>query len=245
MSISSNENGFFGIPQFALHKNDSFVKFFTRLFQAGRDGVFKHVSDRSDLVEDFFVQNQCGILMQGSGRLDTILSKFKNKDGATIPDLEYEELPFDDSLVQEPMAPKVGGTGMWVTRKGSQNPSVIKFLRWLIDPQNQALWSKLSGYMPSTLAADKILEQEGFYKSNPHIHKAVLQARRPASFKTHMRIPKYDEIRGPIYIKHFDKAIEECLKTSKPIDEIARDFLYSFSEEANTIIKKALLEGKP
>jgi ABC-type glycerol-3-phosphate transport system substrate-binding protein len=234
--MTSGENGFFGDPQFSLHKNHDLLIFMSRLFKAARDGVYKFMEENFFAAENFFAKNTCGFLIQGSGRLETIKNKFR-ANGSPI-DFYYEMLPYDNKLIKEPMAPKMGGIGLWVTKKGAKNPSVKKLLKWLLKPKNQAIWSRMSGDMAVTFSADKILEDAGFYIENPHTKIAIKQGKRPASFKTHMRIPKYDEIRGPVYMKHFKKAIEECLKTSKPIEEITHEFLFAFSKEANMLISQ-------
>jgi sn-glycerol 3-phosphate transport system substrate-binding protein len=233
--LTTNNNGFAGKPEFKLHEVAQYRDFFITNFEAVRDGLYHHETDNSAGAETYFAKNPCAMLMQGSGRMETIQQTFK-KEGKDVA-FAYGPLPYDSRFVGSPNAPKIGGTGIWVTRKGSINPAVKRFLEFVCNPENQASWSRLSGYMPSTCESDAILEKSGFYETNPHVKVAAEQARRPASALTHVRIPKYDEIRGKVFMKHYVNAIEQVKKGERPIPDITQEFLKSFSDEANAIIE--------
>lgn len=238
LPIASHENGFLGKPSFNLHEQSLFVQFFQKLFEGTRTKVYKHVSNRTELAEAFFGEFTCGMLMQGSGRLPYIQKWFNTKNRP----FEYtvHPLPYDDTLIAEPMAPKIGGTGMWVTEKGSENQAVVDFIRFAVQPENQAFWSRYTGYMPASVGADEALSDTGFYDVNPHVKVAAMQGRRPASFRTHVRIPGYNEIRTRIFLKHYEYAIHQVLADTSPPYEVAYAFLKAFSEDANAHIEQSL-----
>ncbi|MEN9560637.1 MAG: sn-glycerol-3-phosphate transporter substrate-binding protein UgpB, partial [Pseudomonadota bacterium] len=52
---------------------------------------------------------------------------------------------------------------------------VAKFYAYLADPQRQATWHQVSGYLPITMAAYDLTKKSGFYDKNPGTDVSVIQ----------------------------------------------------------------------
>ena len=221
--LATKQNGFQGADvKMVLDKDPKVIAFFDQLFQLNKAGIFHYESDYSGVVEEYFVKGQCGMLMQGSGRLGTIQKAMADRN--TNFTITYGPIPYDSKITSKPKVPKIGGGAFWAT---NEKASVIKFLQYIIKPEVQAKWTRLTGYMPSTEEAHQILVQEGYYANNPHVLIAVNQVRqREFTINTHLRLGKYDEIRGQI----FNTLFKAYLAKENPK---AKEFLKEFCQQAN------------
>ncbi|ARN84607.1 extracellular solute-binding protein [Candidatus Nucleicultrix amoebiphila] len=232
MPITTHENGFDDMykARFILHRNPHIIDFFEKLRQWSKQDIYRYVSDFSNVAEEAFAQGDTLILMQGVGRLNDIqkeISKAKQKF-----DLSFAPLPYDRKAIESPYAPKIGGGAFWATNKSE---GVRLFLDFVSTPENQVLWSKLSGYMPSTIKAHQILEERNFYQSNPAVKIALSQViERPWSLLTHTRLGDYGDIRG----KLFNGMLVQFLNSTQD----AKEFLKSFDTNANEKLEVFALE---
>jgi sn-glycerol 3-phosphate transport system substrate-binding protein len=71
----------------------------------------------------------------------------------------------------------IGGGSLWlmggldtVTEDGA-----LAFLEFLNNPEHAAEWHKITGYLPITAGAQALLEEEGWYETNPNYQTAYDQ----------------------------------------------------------------------
>jgi sn-glycerol 3-phosphate transport system substrate-binding protein len=68
----------------------------------------------------------------------------------------------------------IGGGSLWLIKDLPQDreDGALTFLLWLDNPRNAADWHKASGYVPIRQGAIKLLEDEGWFKTNPNYKTA-------------------------------------------------------------------------
>jgi sn-glycerol 3-phosphate transport system substrate-binding protein len=226
--IASHKNGFSDPlkARLELHKNKKVVRFFNKLSVLHQKAIYHYVSDFSNKAEEDFALGKTFILMQGSGRLNDI-KKEMEKAGTNF-NLAFGPLPYDSTVIQKPFVPKLGGGAFWITK---DSDGIRKFLSFLADSTVQAKWCRLTGYMPSTQEAHHILEEEGFYKGNPHVVAAIQQVlNRSFGEFTHTRLGNYGDIRGKLFNELFVKFLRA--KNQK-----AEAFLKEFDQEGNKLLE--------
>lgn len=70
-----------------------------------------------------------------------------------------------------------GGTHFLILKGAPEREkeAAWSFLRWMLEPEQVIEWSVSTGYLPTTRAAVRRLEKEGFYRSNPNYRVALDQ----------------------------------------------------------------------
>ncbi len=71
----------------------------------------------------------------------------------------------------------IGGASLWIGagHPDAENKAAVKFILWLLAPEQMAQWHKGTGYMPITKSAQKLLDGEGYFAKNPGQKTAVDQ----------------------------------------------------------------------
>ena len=111
-------------------------------------------------------------------------------------------MPYSPEVKAEPQNSIIGGATLWVLqgRPKEEYVGVAKFLTFLSSPKVQAQWHQQTGYVPITLAAAKLTEDEGFYKKFPGRDIAVKQLtlHEPTDNSKGLRIGNFVQIRDVV-----------------------------------------------
>lgn len=71
----------------------------------------------------------------------------------------------------------IGGATLWMTAGLEKKTSdgALAFMQYVNNPENAADWHKITGYVPVTKGAEKLLDKEGWFDENPHQRVAIEQ----------------------------------------------------------------------
>ncbi|MEG8989758.1 ABC transporter substrate-binding protein [Ignavibacteria bacterium 4148-Me] len=122
----------------------------------------------SRITSDFdmlFVSGQLGMAMDGPWSLPRYKELLKNIDWAFAP------------LPAGPVkrATIVGGEYLAIFKQSRHPKEAWEFVKWIIKPETQAMWSMASGYLPVRKATNKLPEFKKYLEENPNFKVFVDQ----------------------------------------------------------------------
>ena len=168
------DNGFGGPDPRLLIDSAPFVKHLGMLLALQKEGVFKY-EGRDGAPSPIFYAGRAAISFDSSGIYGQLKqsAKFRFRDAM---------LPYHPSLIKSPINSIIGGAAFWtMTAPGrtlAEYRAVAQFLNHMALPENDAHWSKATGYIPVTRGGNAQLAKEGFYAANPGTDLAVKQLTR-------------------------------------------------------------------
>ncbi len=168
------DNGFGGPDPRLLIDSAPFVKHLGMLLALQKEGVFKY-EGRDGAPSPIFYAGRAAISFDSSGIYGQLKqsAKFGFRDAF---------LPYHPSLIKSPINSIIGGAAFWtMTAPGrtlAEYRGVAQFLNYMALPDNDAHWSKATGYIPVTRGGNAQLAKEGFYAANPGTDLAVKQLTR-------------------------------------------------------------------
>ncbi|HGN2307535.1 TPA: sn-glycerol-3-phosphate ABC transporter substrate-binding protein UgpB [Proteus mirabilis] len=170
LPIATKNNGFDGTDTSFLFNQAPFVAHIQRMADWSKSGIFKYGGRQSDAMPLFYTQ-ECAMVMESSAGFAGIKENMKGID------IGVSQLPYDDTLVDNPANSIIGGASLWVMagRPDAEYNGVAKFFTYLSSPEVQADWHQATGYLPVTKAAYALTQQQGFYQQNPGADTAILQ----------------------------------------------------------------------
>jgi sn-glycerol 3-phosphate transport system substrate-binding protein len=115
----------------------------------------------------------------------------------------------------------IGGASLWIGagHPEAENKAAVKFILWLLAPEQMAQWHKGTGYMPITKSAQKLLEDEGYFVKNPGQKTAVdqLNAAKSTSATAGAIMGTFPQIRTIV-----DQALQ-AVTTGTSVDEALKE----------------------
>jgi len=125
---------------------------------------------RKNEPEAKFYSGECAMMMTSSAAYATIKQQAKFKFAEST-------LPYYADVPGAPQNTIIGGASLWVMsgKKKEEYKAVAKFFSFLSQPEIQAEFSQLTGYVPITMAAYELTKKSGFYEKNPGSDVAVQQ----------------------------------------------------------------------
>ena len=129
-------------------------------------GDLYHYPGKNDwgASEKAFSQGQASMHMNSSGGLAYLLGGFREQG----IEIGVGRLPTPN---EEHNGHAAGGAQVWVTKKDSrtdaEREAIRKFLRNMTGAEQQALYSKSTGYFPAHSGSVDVLEEQGFFEENP------------------------------------------------------------------------------
>jgi sn-glycerol 3-phosphate transport system substrate-binding protein len=172
--FASDANGFTSLDAILKVNTPPFVKHLQRLVDMAKVDAF-HYTGRDGSGDGAFLAGQSAMACSTSAlRGDLIRSaKFRWAPGF---------LPYDPEIIHQPINSAIGGASFWVLtapqRSAAEYRGVAEFLRFLGQPQQDAQWSKGTGYVPVTHAGYDLLQKEGWFQQNPGTDLPVKQLTR-------------------------------------------------------------------
>lgn len=117
-----------------------------------------------------FLSGEVAMLMQSTSQVTTIEKAAKFPVGTGfLPRLEGQ--PAGRSVI--------GGASFWVLKGKGRTPqemdAVVKFFKFIAEPQETAKWHEETGYFPATKTAVAVLTKQGWFAKHPNHETAFKQ----------------------------------------------------------------------
>jgi sn-glycerol 3-phosphate transport system substrate-binding protein len=167
--FADHGNGFDGLAT-RLQINGAFgVKMMELLARGAKEGWFTY-NGRLNKAEANMGAGECGVFLTSSAYIGNLMRVSEGKftwGTGFLP--RMAGFPQGHSII--------GGATLWVMKgaKAEDYKGVAQFFKYLSSPENQAWWATVTGYLPLTNAAVKLMESSGAYAKNPNLKTAVNQ----------------------------------------------------------------------
>ena len=223
--FASEENGFAGLDTKLEFNGPVQVKHIETMGKWAKEGKFIYAGRRNEGGANFRA-GECALFTESSAGYAGIKSEAKF-------DFQVRPLPYWDGVEGAPQNTIIGGSSLWVMagKDADHYKGVAKFLNFLSTPEIQAKWHQDTGYLPITLAAARLTEEQGFYKENPGTDIAIKQmtGKAPTGNSKGLRLGSFDQIRTII-----DEELEAVWSGSKD----AKTALDSAVERGNQLLRR-------
>ena len=122
------------------------VKYVSLMASWHRAGLLKFFKDRAE-SEARFAKGECAVLIGPSDSW----ADFRRQDGL---DVGVTRLPYVEDAPGAPQNTLASGASLWVTAGGkfAENKVVASFINFWLQPENQIIWQRDTGYLPLSRA---------------------------------------------------------------------------------------------
>jgi sn-glycerol 3-phosphate transport system substrate-binding protein len=169
LPIGTLENGIGGpATQFTIN-SPAHVEHIRMLGDFAKNGWFTYAGRRNEAEAKFF-SGECAMLTSSSAAQANIRKNAKFEFSVNF-------LPYNDSIKGAPQNSIIGGASLWVLggKKPAEYKGVAQFFNYISQPELQAKWHQVTGYVPITNAAADLTKSSGYYEKNPGTDIAVKQ----------------------------------------------------------------------
>ena len=195
--FATKANGFEGLDAELKMNSPAHVAQLQRLLDMAKDGSFKYTG-RDTTPDATFYSGQAAITFgSSSGRGDIV----RNAKFRWAPAL----LPYDPALNPKPINSIIGGASLWTMsapgRTEAEYKAVAEFLKFIARPDQDAIWSQKTGYVPVTPAGNDLSASQGYYTANPGTELPIQQLLRGkvTDNSRGLRLGRLPEIRNIMY----------------------------------------------
>lgn len=212
LSFATNNNGYTDgdQPTKLLINKKPYIQHIARLGEMAENGTFTYGGRYSD-SKPLFLSGACAMWTGSSGGLVPMVNNAKFDVGVAM-------MPYNADIVDQPKHSLLGGGTLWVL---SSNPEshyegIAKFLNFLAQSEQQAQWSKATGYVPVTTAAYELMQKQGYYDKYPAAQVAVeeLTLHKPSAGWKGIRLGAYVQ-----YRKIINQELENVWSGEKTAEE--------------------------
>ena len=167
--FASKNNGFGGTDARLMFNSPLHEKHIANIADWMKKGYFTY-GGRTNEAESKFFSGECAMLTSSSAAYANIKRNAKFE-------FAVSPLPYYRDVPGAPQNTIIGGASLWVMngKPAGDYKGVAKFFTFLSDPQRQATWHQVSGYLPITHAAYEVTKKSGFYEKNPGTDVSVKQ----------------------------------------------------------------------
>jgi sn-glycerol 3-phosphate transport system substrate-binding protein len=193
--LATMENGFGGLGARMTIANPLLERHIAALGKWQKSKIFDY-GGRTNKAVPKFTTGECAMIMESSAGYARISKESKFAFGVGM-------LPYWPDVKGAPQNTIIGGASLWVLR--GQSPEVYKgvarFFSYLYSPAVQAEWHQGTGYLPITLAAYKLTEEQGFYKEHAGMDIAIKQMtlNKPTANSKGLRLGNFPQMREVHY----------------------------------------------
>ncbi|MCL2160920.1 MAG: extracellular solute-binding protein [Betaproteobacteria bacterium] len=122
------------------------VKYVSLMASWHRAGLLKFFKDRAE-SEERFAKGECSVLIGPSDSW----ADFRRQDGL---DVGVTRLPYVEDAPGAPQNTLASGASLWVAAggKSAENKVVASFINFWLQPENQIIWQRDTGYLPLSRA---------------------------------------------------------------------------------------------
>ena len=225
LPIGTLENGIGGVGTKFEFNSPLHVKHIQRLVDYSKNGLFTYAGRRNEAEAKFF-SGECAMLTSSSGAQANIRKNAKFGFSVNF-------LPYDADIKGAPQNSIIGGASLWVLggKKPIENKGVAQFFNYISQPELQAKWHELTGYVPITYAAAELVTKSGYYDKVPGADIAVKQLnyKPPTANSKGLRFGNFVQGRDVI-----EEEIEAALAGKKSAQEAMDDAV----RRGNEILRK-------
>jgi sn-glycerol 3-phosphate transport system substrate-binding protein len=217
LPIGTNENGIASPNTEFTINSPAHVAHIQMLADFAKNGWFTYAGRRNEAEAKFF-SGECAMLTSSSAAQANIRKNAKFAFSVNF-------LPYNDSIKGAPQNSIIGGASLWVLsgKKAADYKGVGQFFNYISQPEMQARWHQLTGYVPITNAAAELTAKSGYYEKNPGTDVAVKQLNNkpPTANSKGLRFGNY--VQGREVIEEEIEAVLAGKKTAKEgMDEAVR-----------------------
>lgn len=212
LPFATNHNGYADgdEPTKLLINTKPFVEHIARLADMAQSGLFTY-GGRASKAKPLFLSGTCAMYTDSSGGLVPIVNNAKFNVGVTM-------MPYNSDVVEHPQNSLLGGGTLWVLSGNDEShyPGIAQFLAFLAQPEQQAQWSKATGYVPVTKAAYQYMKDQGYYDKFPGAAVGVkeLSLNKPTKNSQGIRLGAYVQ-----YRKIINQELEQVWSGEKTAQE--------------------------
>jgi sn-glycerol 3-phosphate transport system substrate-binding protein len=208
------QNGLACFATKALYNNKALRQHLTALKHWQSQGLFVY-GGRGDDAQALFTSGTCPMMTQSSGARGALFKV------VGFP-LGVGPLPYWPNIKTAPQNTSIGGGALWVM-KGQSDATyrgVAAFFTFLLKPQTELQWQKLTGYLPTTIEGYHFAIKKGYYKTHPGSEVAIktLQNKPTTLNSRGIRLGNFPLIRD-----ENDNALEVLLTTHKSADKVLKN----------------------
>jgi len=159
------------------------VKYVSLMASWNRANLLKFFKDRAE-AEERFAKGECAVLI---GPSDSWVD-FRQRNGL---DVGIAPLPYVDDAPGAPQNTLASGASLWVAagKKPAENKAVASFISFWLQPDNQIVWQRDTGYLPLSKAGFFASESTLLGESLENIKVAIGQlTKKPATANSAIQV---------------------------------------------------------
>ena len=195
IQIGTNSNGFGGTDTELTINNPAVIAHIQRLADMAEEGLYTYGGRRGDSRPQF-VNGEAAMWINSSAYFGGFVADIQDFEFTQVP------MPVDTNVRAEPQNSIIGGATLWALRghEEAEYACTAQFLNFLSDAERQADWAQSTGYVPITLAAAELMEENGFFAENPGTDVAITQLtlNQPTANSAGLRFGNFVQIRDVI-----------------------------------------------
>lgn len=174
LPIGTAENGIASAKTEFRINSPQHVAHVQMLADFAKNGWFTYAGRRNEAEAKFF-SGECAMLTSSSGAQANIRKNAKFEFSVNF-------LPYNDSIPGAPQNSIIGGASLWVLggKKAEEYKGIAQFFNYISQPEMQARWHQMTGYVPITNAAADLTRKSGYYDKVPGADIAVKQLNNKA-----------------------------------------------------------------
>lgn len=194
LPIGTLENGFGGMDSELSYNGPLQARHWDNLARWQQNGVFQYGGPvGGDDAGPKFYSQECAMYMESSGGRAGIMANAQDFE------VGFGMLPYYDDVEGAPQNSIIGGATLWVLQGKDDETynGVADFFAYLSSAEVQADWHQFSGYLPITMAAYELGQEQGYYDANPGSETAITQItlNPPTENSKGLRFGNYNQIR--------------------------------------------------
>lgn len=194
LSIGTLENGFGGMESELSFNGPIQARHWDNLYRWQQEGVFQYGGPvGGDDAGPKFYSQECAMYMESSGGRAGIMANAQDFE------VGFGMLPYYEDVEGAPQNSIIGGATLWVLQGKDDETynGVADFFAYLSSAEVQADWHQFSGYLPITMAAYELGQEQGYYDANPGTETAITQItlNTPTENSKGLRFGNYNQIR--------------------------------------------------
>lgn len=212
--FATRSNGFEGLDTEFRFNSDLHKRHIGNMKEWQEEDVFRYGGRRSDSAPLFY-SGECAMYMNSSAAQAGVRANVDFEFGVAM-------LPYYDDAEGAPQNSIIGGATLWVLRghPEAHYEAVAAFFQYLSQSEVQADWHQKTGYLPITLAAYHLSQEQGYYDANPGTDISIKQMtlNDPTEHSRGLRLGSFVQIRDVI-----NEELEEVWSGNKTAEQALDD----------------------
>ena len=212
--LSTHANGFESLATEFQFDSELHKRHIRNMAEWQEDNIFQY-GGRASESRPKFLSGECAIYMDSS-------ASYAGVEAGADFEFGVGMLPYYDDVEGAPQNSIIGGATLWVLQghEAEEYEGVAAFFQYLSEPEVQAKWHQQTGYLPITLEAYQLSQEQGFYEENPGTDVSIKQLtlNDPTEHSRGLRLGNFVQIRDVI-----NGELEQIWNGSKTADQAIDD----------------------